>query len=75
MKGISEEKAEALIAEANAYLAGASKESAPEESEAINAEEHEALAEEPGADGAGEETPPDVDETDTPETKLSADEP
>jgi N utilization substance protein A len=74
VKGISEEKAEALIEEANEYLAGGSKESSPDESETVNAEENEAVKEEHDTDEVSEVTPPDVDETDTSETKISTDE-
>ncbi|MCF8127098.1 MAG: transcription termination factor NusA [Deltaproteobacteria bacterium] len=75
VKGISEEKAEALIVEANEYLAGASRESAaPDETETVNAEESEAVKEEHDTDEVSEVTSPDVNETDTPETKISTDE-
>jgi len=75
VKGISEEKAEALIVEANEYLAGASRESdAPDESEPVNAEESEPVIEEHGTDEVSEVTSPDENETDTSETKLSTDE-
>jgi len=75
VKGISEEKAEALIVEANEYLAGASRESdAPDESEPVNAEESEPVIEEHGTDEVSEITSPDENETDTSETKLSTDE-
>ena len=85
VKGISQEKAEALIAEANAYLLAKSqepKEDAPGESEPDDAQEPEpvvseeenAADSEPDAAPMMTEEPIETDETETASTKATADE-
>ena len=82
VKGISEEKAEALIAEANLYLRGEPNDDASKESEIDDAQELETDTSEEDAVVQGEphlgevsETGvPDTDESGAPVTKISTDE-
>ena len=82
VKGISEEKAEALIAEANLHLHAKPKDDAPketkkddvQESETGNAEEEAVSRDEPHLGEVSEAGASDADETDTPVTKISTDE-
>ncbi len=82
VKGISEEKAKALIAEANRHLRGEPNDDAPKESEIDDAQELETANSEENAVGQGEphlgevsETgAPDADETEASVAKISTDE-
>jgi N utilization substance protein A len=82
VKGISKEKAETLIAEANLYLRGESKDDAPKEPkrddvqelETGNAKEDAVSQDEPHPGEASEAGAPDVDETEPSVTKISDDE-
>jgi len=74
VKGISEDKAEALILEANEYLVDATRESRAAESETVAVEENEVAEEEDNKGEISEVAPPDVDETEPSGTKVSTDE-
>jgi N utilization substance protein A len=82
VKGISEEKAEALIAEANLHLHAKPKDDAPkeikrddvQELETGNAEEDAVSQDAPHLGEVSEAGASDADETDTPVTKISTDE-
>ena len=82
VKGISEEKAEALIAEANLYLHAKPKDDAPkeikrddvQELETGNAEEDAVSQDEPHLGEVSEAGASDADETEQPVTKISTDE-
>ena len=82
VKGISEEKAEALITEANLHLHAKPKDDTPketkqddvQESETGNAEEEAVSRDEPHLGEVSEAGASDADETDTPVTKISTDE-
>jgi N utilization substance protein A len=74
VKGISKEKADGLIAEANEYLAAAAaRERTAAESKTDNADENEAAKEEETGE-VSDTAPPEVDAVKLSETKVSTDE-